>query len=283
MLQQETGEVMESEEGSVEFETPTDDEEVTIPSQNKYKKVPDIPNSDIRDEQTLSNTQREDWLLPTEPMHGARPRHTDRERPPVIDNPALRDAAGNTAVRNPSRTFLLSPGRADFDRRGGIYTAEGGGGHPAPEPQGVRAVPKPFPDSLQEGDQCQKNIGSPVDMLVDTVSRIMRTSWGHSRLRVSSAKAYSVRTVEHPEETSGGSSPDCSTARETSSNIVLRGGTVDTVPPPGSRGWAWILIRERRTRPPGSAVVFRQPAVRCPPRWYHHTSDRRLFCSASWL
>ena len=97
MSQQETDEVMESEDGSVEFETPTDDEEVMIPSQDKYKKVPDIPISDIRDEQTLSNTQREDWLLPTEPMHGARPRQTGRERPPVIDNPALRDAAGNTA------------------------------------------------------------------------------------------------------------------------------------------------------------------------------------------
>ena len=96
-----SGEVMESEDGSVEFETPTDDEEVTIPSQDKNGKVPDIPNSDIRDEQTLSNTQREDWLLPTEPMHGARPRQTGRERPPVIDNPALRDPAGNTAVRNP--------------------------------------------------------------------------------------------------------------------------------------------------------------------------------------
>ena len=93
--------MMESEDGSVEFETPTDDEEVTIPSQDKYRKVPDIPNSDIRDEQTLSNTQREDWLLPTDPMHGTRPRQTGRERPPVIDNPALRDAAGNTAVRNP--------------------------------------------------------------------------------------------------------------------------------------------------------------------------------------
>ena len=58
---------------------------------HKYKKVPDILNSDIRDEQTLSNTQREDWLLPTEPMHGARPRLTGRERPPVIDNPALGD------------------------------------------------------------------------------------------------------------------------------------------------------------------------------------------------
>ena len=92
MLQQESGEVMEPEDGSVEFETPTDDEEVTIPSQDKHKKVPDIPNSDIRDEQTLSNTQREDWLLPTEPMHGARPRQT------------------GSAVRNLSQTFLLSPG-----------------------------------------------------------------------------------------------------------------------------------------------------------------------------
>ena len=57
-----TDEVMESEDGSVEFETPMDDEEVTIPSQDKYKKVPDIPISDIRDEQTLSNTQQEDYL-----------------------------------------------------------------------------------------------------------------------------------------------------------------------------------------------------------------------------
>ena len=35
MLQQETGEVKESENGSVEFETPMDDEEITIPSQDK--------------------------------------------------------------------------------------------------------------------------------------------------------------------------------------------------------------------------------------------------------
>ena len=28
----------------------------------------------------------------------------------MIDNRPLRDAAGNTAVRNPSRSFLLSPG-----------------------------------------------------------------------------------------------------------------------------------------------------------------------------
>ena len=57
------------------------------------------------------------------------------------------------------------------------------GGRPAPEPQGaprgVRAVPKPFPDdfpedSLWDGGLLQKDIGSPVDMLVDTVSRIQK-------------------------------------------------------------------------------------------------------------
>ena len=127
ILQQETGEVMESEDGSVEFETPTDDEEVMMPLQDKNGKVPDIPNSDIRDEQTLSNTQREDWILPTEPMHGARPRQTGRERPQVIDNPALRDAAGNTAVRNPSRTFLLSLGRR-ISMEEEVFTPPRGGG-----------------------------------------------------------------------------------------------------------------------------------------------------------
>ena len=98
MLQQETGEVKLSENVSVQSETPTDD--VTIPSQDRKREVSDGPDFDIRDEQTLENTQREDWLLPTEPMHGARPRQTGRERPSVIDNPALRDAAENTAVRD---------------------------------------------------------------------------------------------------------------------------------------------------------------------------------------
>ena len=84
MMQQDTGDQMESGYGNLDFGTPTDDEEVTIPPHDRIKEVPDFPDTDIRDEQTLSNTQREDWLLPTEPLHGARPLQTGRERPPVI-------------------------------------------------------------------------------------------------------------------------------------------------------------------------------------------------------
>ena len=111
MMQQETGGLKESEDGTVEPGTPTDDEEITIPSQDRNRNRTEIENNDIRDEQTLSNTQQEDWLLPNEPMHGARPRHTGREGPPVIDNRPPMDATGGAAVRKPGRTLLLSPGR----------------------------------------------------------------------------------------------------------------------------------------------------------------------------
>ena len=85
-MQQETGDLKESEDGNVEFGTPTDDEEVMIPSQDRNREDPDFPDIDIRDEQTLSNTQREDWLLSTEPLHGAHLQQTGREHPQVIDN-----------------------------------------------------------------------------------------------------------------------------------------------------------------------------------------------------
>ena len=53
------------------------------------------------------------------------------------------------------------------------------GCEPQGVPRGVRAVPKPFPDdfpedSLRDGGLLQNDIGSPVDMLVDTVSRIQK-------------------------------------------------------------------------------------------------------------
>ena len=73
-------------DGTVGSGTLTDDEEVTIPSLDTNREILDFPDNDICDEQTVSNTQREDWLLPKEPMHGARPRQAGREGPPVVDN-----------------------------------------------------------------------------------------------------------------------------------------------------------------------------------------------------
>ena len=55
-------------------------------------------------------------------------RQTGRERPPVVDNPALRDTAGNTAARNLSRTFLLSPGRRILIEEEVFTPPRGGGG-----------------------------------------------------------------------------------------------------------------------------------------------------------
>ena len=91
------------------------------------------------------------------------------------------DATGGAAVRKPGRTLLLSPGWQILMEEEVITPPRGG--RPAPEPQGairgVRAVPKPFPDdfpedSLRDGGLRQKDIGSPVDMLVVTVSRIQK-------------------------------------------------------------------------------------------------------------
>ena len=73
--------------------------------------VLDFPDTDIRDRQTLIDTQREDWLMQTEPLHGARPRQPGRERPPVIEDRPLLDAAGGVDGRKPDQTPLLSPGR----------------------------------------------------------------------------------------------------------------------------------------------------------------------------
>ena len=43
--------VKTSEDESVELETLSDDEEITIPSQDRDRKIADIRNIDIRDEQ----------------------------------------------------------------------------------------------------------------------------------------------------------------------------------------------------------------------------------------
>ena len=130
MAQPETGGVRTTDGESAKLETLSDDEEITIPSQDRDRKIADVRNIDIRDEQS-ENTQREDWLLPTEPMHGARPRQTGGERPPALENPVFRDAAEISAVRHPSGTLHLSPGRRIFMEEE-VFTPPRGGGASGP-------------------------------------------------------------------------------------------------------------------------------------------------------
>ena len=131
----------------------------------------------------MSETQREDWLLQTESLHGARPRRTARERPPLIeDHTGVMDleAAGGMEGRkveqHGSQAPLLSPERQIFMEE--EVTTPPRGGHPAPvtqvPPGGARAVPQIFTEVRPQdgGPDRQKGIGSPVDMLVDTVARM---------------------------------------------------------------------------------------------------------------
>ena len=97
----------------------------------------------------------------------------------MIDNRPPMDGTGGAAVRKPGQTLLLSPGRRILMEEEVITPPGGGGGRPAPEPQGsprgVRAVPKTFTDDFPEDSlPDEMDIGSPVDMLVDTVSRIQK-------------------------------------------------------------------------------------------------------------
>ena len=106
-MQQDTGDRVEK----IDFETATDDDEVTLPPHDRATEVLDFPDTDICDRQTLFDTQREDWLIQTEPLHGARPRWPGREQPPVIEDQPLLEAAGGVDGQKPDQAPLFSPGR----------------------------------------------------------------------------------------------------------------------------------------------------------------------------
>ena len=115
MAQPETGGVRTTEDESEKLETSSDDEEITIPSQDNAE----VRNVDICDEHS-ENTQQEDWLLLTEPWHGARPRH-----PPATKDSTLKNVADIFG------TLRLSPGRR-VDMKEEVFTPRGGGGASGP-------------------------------------------------------------------------------------------------------------------------------------------------------
>ena len=111
------------------LETPSDDEEITIPSQERE----DLRKVDIHGEQ-LENTQREDWLLPTEPRHGARPRQTVAGHPPATKDSIFREATDlPSAVQHRNGNLRLSPGRR-IDMEEEVFTPPRGGGGGASGP-----------------------------------------------------------------------------------------------------------------------------------------------------
>ena len=106
------GDCMEADHRRLDYRIFTDDEEVTLLPHKRDMEVPDNPDTDIRDRPDMSDTQREDWLLQTEPLHGARPRQTDREHPPVIDDRSgVLDlgAAGVMGSRRMDQTGIRAP------------------------------------------------------------------------------------------------------------------------------------------------------------------------------
>ena len=74
---------MKAEDGKLDYEDSSDDEEVKLLLHQKGADERDPPVADIRDVLDASGTQREDWLL-TEPLNGARPKWNRAGRPPVV-------------------------------------------------------------------------------------------------------------------------------------------------------------------------------------------------------
>ena len=137
------GDRMEADHRRLGYRIFTDDEEVMLPSHKRDTEVPNNPGTDIHDRQVMSDTQREDWLLQTEPLHGARPRQTDRERPLVIDDRSGvsdLEAAGGVWSQKVDQNGIQAP-LLPLERQilleEEVTTPPRGGGRPATEPQGL--------------------------------------------------------------------------------------------------------------------------------------------------
>ena len=95
---------MEAEHGKLDYNDSSEDEEVKLLSCRKGADEPDLPGADIRDVPEASDTQRDEWLLRTEPLQGARPKwNKGGGRPPVVpEQTGVLDieAAGGVVGRN---------------------------------------------------------------------------------------------------------------------------------------------------------------------------------------
>ena len=173
------------------YEDSSDDEEVKLLPHRKGTDKPDLPGADIRDVPEASDTQREEWLLTTEPLLGARPKWNKVGRPPVVPEQigALdAEATGGTAGRNIEHrgapTPLLPLDRQNM-QEGEVVTprrkvANGHGGLRAPESQFIQKVIRVAPQICTDAQtrdvgSDRRNVAwSPENILIDTVARMQQ-------------------------------------------------------------------------------------------------------------
>ena len=105
--------------------------------------------SDIHDGPNASDTQRDEWLLKTEPLQGAGPKWNKGERPPVItDQTGVLDleatgGVGGWNVEHHGTPTPLLPLERQILQEAEVTTEGGGGSSRAWGPSGSRASVTP--------------------------------------------------------------------------------------------------------------------------------------------
>ena len=182
---------MEAEHGILDYRESSDDEEVKLNSHRKGAGESDPPGVDIRDMPEVSNTQRDEWLVKTEPLQGARPRWNNDGRPPVVpdqmgvvDIEAAGGAVGRNVEQRGTPTPMLPPEQRIMQEEEVMTPprreAHGHGIRRAPEhqlpPGRTLIVPQIFTDvrTRDVGPDRRNDAWSPENVLVDTVAQMQR-------------------------------------------------------------------------------------------------------------
>ena len=182
---------VEAEDGKLNYEDFSDDEEVKLLPHQKGADEPDPPGADIRDVPEESGTQQEEWLLTMEPLNGARPKWNRVGQPPVVPEQTRgvdAEASGGIVDLNIEHRGALAP-LLPLDRQNmqeaEVVTplrkeANVYGGLRAPEsqlpPRGTGVPPQIFTDArTRDVISDRRNVAwSPENILIDTVARLQQ-------------------------------------------------------------------------------------------------------------
>ena len=182
---------VEAEDGKLDYEDSSDDEEAKLLPHRKGADEPDPSGADIRDVPEASGTQREEWFLTTEPLNGARPKWNSAGRPPVVpeqtralDAEATGGIVGRNIEHRGAPTPLLPLDRQNMQEAEVVTPlrkeANGHRGRRAPEsqlpPRGTPVAPQIFTDArTRDVSSDRRNVAwSPENILVDTVARLQQ-------------------------------------------------------------------------------------------------------------